>query len=89
MGRTVPSITLAYQQELEALGRFRRALRRSDQLVLDDLLAASHQHLAAAAYAAHTIPFELFLVAILLEEHKEVLRLKAQIEHLLPSQDDG
>ncbi len=42
MGRTVPSITLAYQQELEALGRFRRALRRSDQMVLDNLLSASH-----------------------------------------------
>ena len=84
MGRTLPSITMAYQQELEALGRFRRALRRSDQLALDDLLAASHQHLAAAAYAAHTLPFELFLVAMLLEEHKEVLRLRAQVERLLP-----
>ena len=82
MGRTVPSITLAYQQELEALGRFRRALRRSDQLVLDDLLSASHQHLAAAAYGAHTLPFELFLVAMLLEERKEVLHLRARVEHL-------
>jgi hypothetical protein len=84
MGRTLPSVTQAYQQELESLGRFRRALRRSDQLALDELLSATHQHLAAAAYAAHAMPFELFLLAMLLEEHKEVRRLRGQIETLLP-----
>ena len=36
------------------------------------LFAAAHQHLAAAAYAAHALPFETFLLAMLLEEHKEV-----------------
>jgi len=81
MGRTVPSITLLYQEELQSLARFRRALRRSDQAVFDDLLAAAHQHLAAASYASHTLPFEVFLLAMLLEEHKEVLRLRRLVEH--------
>ena len=62
-------------QEQESFARFRRALRRSDQLALDDLFAAAHQHLAAAAYAAHALPFEVLLLAMLLEEHKEVARL--------------
>ena len=56
MGRTLPSITQAFLQEQEAFARFRRALRRSDQLILDE-------------------PFEIFLLAMLLEEHKQVLRL--------------
>lgn len=80
MGRTLPSITQAFLQEQEAYGRFRRALRRSDQTALDDLFAAAHQHLAAAAYAAHAAPFEIFLLAMLLEEHKEVLRLRRLVE---------
>ena len=75
MGRTVPSITQVFLQEQESFARFRRALRRSDQLALDDLFAAAHQHLAAAAYAAHALPFEVLLLAMLLEEHKEVARL--------------
>jgi hypothetical protein len=80
MGRTLPSITQAFLQEQEAFTRFRRALRRSDQLVLDDLFAAAHQHLAAAAYASHALPFEIFLLAMLLEEHKQVQRLSRLLE---------
>jgi hypothetical protein len=80
MGRTVPSITQSFLQEQEAFARFRRALRRSDQLVLDDLFASARQHLAAAAYASHALPFEVFLLAMLLEEHKQVVSLRALLD---------
>jgi hypothetical protein len=80
MGRTLPSITQAFLEEQAAFSRFRRALRRSDQLALDDLFASAHQHLAAAAHAAHPLPFETFLLAMLLEEHKHVLHLQNLLE---------
>ena len=83
MGRTIPSITQSFLQEQESFSRFRRALRRSDQLALDDLFASAHKHLAAAAYASHALPFETFLLAMLLEEHKEVMRLRGMVEGLL------
>jgi hypothetical protein len=83
MGRTLPSITQALLIEQESFGRFRRALRRSDQLALDDLFASARQHLAAAQFAAHALPFEVFLLSMLLEEHKEVLRLRGQVDELL------
>lgn len=84
MGRTNPSITQTFLQEQGALARFRRALRRSDQMVFDDLFARAHQHLAAAAYASHALPLEVFLLAMLLEEHKEVQALRQQLESLQP-----
>ena len=80
MGRTLPSITQVFLGEQDAFSRFRRALRRSDQLVIDDLFASAQKHLAAAAYAAHALPFETFLLAMLLEEHKETMRLRQLIE---------
>ena len=83
MGRTLPSITMAFLQEQESFNRFRRALRRSDQLVLDDLFARARQHLSAAAYAAHSLPFESFLLAMLIEEHKQVLQLRSAVDDLL------
>lgn len=94
MGRTLPSITNTFLQEQESFSRFRRALRRSDQLALDELFSAAQQHLAAAAYAAHALPFETFLLSMLLEEHKEVRRLRQRLEaleqHLLQeSQQNG
>jgi hypothetical protein len=84
MGRTHPSITQTFLNEQGALARFRRALRRSDQLIFDDLFARAHQHLAAAAYAAHALPLEIFLLAMLLEEHKEVQALRQRLESLQP-----
>jgi hypothetical protein len=80
MGRTLPSVTQAFHQEQDNFNRFRRALRRSDQLALDDLFAAARQHLAAAAYASNALPFETFLLAMLLEEHKEVMRLRRRLD---------
>ncbi len=76
MGRTLPSVTQVFLHEQESFLRFRRALRRSDQKALDDLFAAAHKHLAAAAYASHALPFEIFLLSMLLEEHKQVLRMR-------------
>ncbi len=82
MGRTLPSATQVFLEEEAAFGRFRRALRRSDQLILDDLFTSARRHLAAAQYASHALPLEVFLLAMLLEEHKEVMRLREQIDAL-------
>lgn len=89
MGRTLPSITQSLHEEQAAFSRFRRALRRSDQLALDELFVAARQHLAAAAYATNLLPMETFFVAMLLEEHKEVIRLRAQVEALQRRFEDG
>jgi len=89
MGRTALSITQSLNEEQAAFGRFRRALRRSDQLALDELFVAARQHLAAAAYAANLLPMETFLLAMLLEEHKEVIRLRHQLEALTQRLPDG
>ena len=80
MGRTLPSATIVFMQEEAAFGRFRRALRRLDQLALDDLFVSARQHLAATQYAAHALPFEVMLLAMLLEEHKEVMKLRERME---------
>lgn len=82
MGRTLPSIMMQFMEEKEVFNRYRRALRRSDQLVLDELFNSAQVHLAEAAYAANALPMEVFLISMLLEERKEVNKLKTEIEHL-------
>jgi len=83
MGRTLPTVSMLVQQEEQSFARFRRALRRSDQVALDDLFASAHQHLAAAQYAAHALPFEVLLLCMLLEEHKEVMTLRQKMNQYL------
>ncbi len=82
MGRTLPSVTQAFLMEQQNFSQFRRALRRSDQMALDELFAAARNHVAAAAYAANALPMETMLLAMLLEEHKEVIRLRSAIERM-------
>jgi hypothetical protein len=90
MGRTTASITQVFLEEKAAFARFRRALRRRDQLVLDELFADAQQHLAAAGYAAHALPFETFLLAMLLEERKRSQRQARMIDELhLTLQGEG
>jgi hypothetical protein len=83
MGRTLPSITHVFYREQKSLSIFRRSLSRGDQLILDGLLTYAGLHLAPAAYAAHTLPMEIFLLAMLLEEHREVMRLRCVASELL------
>ncbi len=82
MGRTLPSMTQVFYQEQESFARFRRSLRRTDQLALDDLFVAARKHLSSSAYASHPLPFETFLLAMLLEEHKETQRLRQEVAEL-------
>ena len=76
------TITQLFREDLVSFQKFRRALRLEDQRAFDELMAYAQQHLAAAGYAAHVTPFEAFLLAMLLEEHKRNNTLAHQLEAL-------
>lgn len=82
MGNVTPTITDILHTEEANLARFRRALRREDQIVFDDLFTAAYKHRAAAAYAGHLLPFETFLLSMQIEDHKEVMHLREEIRIL-------
>jgi len=72
MGRTIASITQTWQEEEAALNRFKRALRKDDQALLDELLVMSRLHLAEASYASNLYPLDMYIIAILLEVYKQL-----------------
>ncbi len=82
MGRTLPSANQVLQIEEASYKRYRRALRKADQRALDELWDFAQLHVAEAAYAAYALPMEIFLLSMLLEEHKQVLSLRARVERL-------
>ena len=86
MGRTLPSITQQFLHEQSSFSKFRRALRKSDQMILDELFSDAQKHLAAASYASHALPFEIFLLSMLLEEHKKVIELQEAFREYLDDQ---
>lgn len=82
MGRTVPSITMQLDAEEKAYLPFRRALRRSDQMIFDDLFTEARNHRAASAMAANTLPMESLLLSMLIEERKKTNRLETRLAAL-------
>jgi len=82
MGNVTPTITDILHREEANLAKYRRALRREDQIVFDDLFVAAYKHRAAASYAGHLLPFETFLLSMQIEDHKEVMSLRREVETL-------
>jgi hypothetical protein len=70
------SIADVFHMRHAALARFRRALRREDQQALDALFLAARSHLIPARLLEHLGPIEALLLAMLIEEHKEVIKLR-------------
>lgn len=82
MGRTLPTVTQQLLDTESALARFRRTLRRSDQYLLDSLFAAARRHTAAISQTDALLPFEAALLAILLEQARELAVLRQELEAL-------
>ena len=87
MGRTVPTFTMVLQQEMESWSKFRRALRKEDQDVLDELFRAARRQLAGCAYAARPIPFESIAMAMLLSQQRVIGDLQGRLTALEERRD--
>jgi hypothetical protein len=85
MGRTLPSISIVFFQTRGEFKHYRSGLARRDQLLLDELFVYAQHHLAEAAYASSPEPIWIFILAMLLEEHKEVMRLREFITAFIES----
>ena len=81
MGRTIPSFNpLVRHLQQEDWGKFRRALRREDQQLLDELFEMARFHAAPAAYASRPNPMEPIVVGMLIE----MLKRLREVEERLP-----
>lgn len=80
--RGAPTITDILHREEENLARFRRALRKEDQIIFDDLFVSAYKHRSAAAYAGHLLPFETFLLSMEVENRKKIKKLEEKISNL-------
>ena len=81
MGRTLPTYNMLILQDLEReeWKRFRRALRKDDQEIFDELFIAPKIQMQAGAYASNAKPFETMLVCTLIELKQELRILEQRV----------
>lgn len=82
MGRTLPSAMVVFDAEASRWSKFRRALRREDQEVLDEVFRDARKHISAMAYASSPVPMESILLAMLIEERKSARALDGRLKKL-------
>src|SRR3990172_6859679 len=82
MGRTVLPFTQELYREEESWKSYRRALRREDRAMFDELFAAARSPPAACPCSGRAVPFEAILMSILLEERRAVRELSARLAAL-------
>jgi hypothetical protein len=76
MGRTVPTYRMTLESIILSWSDFRRALPKEDREVFDQMVNRARMHSSASTYAAFSDPVEGALLAILLEQEKEIRKLK-------------
>jgi hypothetical protein len=82
MGRTVLPYSHVWEEERSRWLKFRRALRREDQVHLDRLFELARLHLQAGVYAANPLPLESMLLSMLLEHEKTLSALEERLQRL-------
>jgi hypothetical protein len=79
MGRTVLPYSQVWDVERQRWQKFRRALRREDQVHLDRLFELARLHLQAGVYASNPWPLESLLLSMLLEHQKTLSSLTERL----------
>ena len=82
MGKTAITITQQLNETEAMLAPFRRTLRRSDQYVFDGVMAAARRHIAAIGEVESLLPFQIALLAMLLEQAKEIAILQQKLDEM-------
>jgi hypothetical protein len=82
VGRTVLPFTQELYREEESWKSFRRALRREDRGLFDELFAAARYHTPACTCSGRAVPFEAILMSILIEERRASRDLSRRVEEL-------
>ena len=82
MGRNNDTFTLVINKTQDTWGKFKRALRKEDQQLFDEMWRAPKLHLAAGAYLANETPLDTILMSMLLEQYKKIKQLETELSSL-------
>jgi hypothetical protein len=82
MGRTIPSYRMALDIEIAKWKLFRDALRKPERDIFENMLLRSKLYASAGGMAVRPVVLEAMFMSILLDHHKRLLELAAEIEKL-------
>jgi hypothetical protein len=82
MGKTLPPFSSLIEQERRRWMPFKKALPKADQPIFDRLFDCAKLHIQAGVMVARPWPFETIVMAIVLEQQKQMERLESLLDEL-------
>jgi hypothetical protein len=82
MGRTIAPYSRQVLQIEDSLGEFRRALRKSDQVIYDELIRTAKLQVQAGVMAASPYPIDSMLLTMIIQLKKEIGVLQLEVNKL-------
>jgi hypothetical protein len=82
MGKTLPPFSQLIEYERRRWAPFKRALPKEDQALFDRLFDCAKLHVQAGVMVSRPWPFETIVMAVLLEQHKQVDRVERLLHEL-------
>jgi hypothetical protein len=79
MGKTLPPFSQLIEYKRRRWSPFKRALPKENNAIFDRLFDCAKLHIQAGVMVSHPWPFETIVMAIVLEQQKQLERL----DHLL------
>jgi hypothetical protein len=82
MGKTLPPFSSLIEQERRRWMPFKKALPKADQAIFYRLFDCAKLHIQAGVMVSRPWPFETIVMAIVLEQQKQVERLESLLDEL-------
>jgi hypothetical protein len=82
MGKTLPPFSHLLETERRRWAPFKKMLPKADQGIFDRLFDCVKLHIQAGVMMSRPWPFETIVMAILLEQHKQLERLESLLDDL-------
>jgi hypothetical protein len=82
MGKTLPPFSQLLEAERRRWAPFKRALPKEDQVLFDRLFDCAKLHIQAGVMVARPWPFETIVMAIFLEQQKQLEQAQRLLEEL-------
>jgi hypothetical protein len=86
MGKTLPPFSFLIEQERRRWTPFKKALPKADQALFDRLFDCAKLHIQAGVMVARPWAFETIVMAIVLEQQKQVEQAQQLLEVLQSQQ---
>ena len=82
MGRTIPSFTLALNEEESEWRQFRKYLDRKDRGVFDEMFAVPKLYISSCMASANPVVIEPIFLSALFHNHKQLDQMIARMERI-------